>query len=551
MPWILYRYILKDLLKLLLTTTGVLVLVLGVAAAIKPLSDGLLGPLSLIKFITYMIPPMLNLALPFAGAFAGTLVFNRMAADNEILVLRASGVNYLIILLPVAMLGLALTVGMFLLSNWVIPKCFSLAERTLEKDIVSLVVRQVQKGEPIREKNLVVYADAAAEGEPDPAEPGSEIEPQRLVALRGVAVGRLDTQGRLTSEGTADRADMLLYRAGGESWVMLRLKNARYYGEDQGSRGVTEDLPLGPYPVANPFRERTGYMSLSQLQGLKQHPENHEDLRRVRRDLVMAISREQVIRLMEQYLSPGQGGKLTLVSQVGNEKYVLRAPLVRRHATGLELSASDTAKVEVERLAHDLLPDRRFRAARAVLHVDAEQSDEPRVDIRLYDLEVINPWDETRVTQRPAQLLQVMRWPQEVSRPLRMRPLRGLIDDADAGFVEVVEIQALATKATQDISRLLRRTLIELHERAALAGVCLLTILLGCILSMKLQGRTPLVVYFWTFILAAIAVILIRSGEQFFDKEGRNFMVAVAMIWSGVALTAAAILTTYWKLEKN
>src|SRR5688572_29498054 len=111
MPWTIYRYILRDLVKLLLLRTTVPAVVIGFAAAIKPLSDGMLGAEGLIKFVLYSIPTMIGVAIPFSAAFASTLIFCRLTADNEILACRASGMSYLTILLPVLFLGLALTGG--------------------------------------------------------------------------------------------------------------------------------------------------------------------------------------------------------------------------------------------------------------------------------------------------------------------------------------------------------------------------------------------------------------------------------------------------------
>ena len=138
MPWTLYRYILKDLLKLLVISSLVLVLVISVAAAIKPLSGGLLGPGTMVKYVLYLAPTMLGFILPFSGAFASTLVFSRMANDNELLVCRAGGISYGMILLPVVFLGLVLTLTLFFLSNWVVPSFYRSAAFMLEKDIMSL-----------------------------------------------------------------------------------------------------------------------------------------------------------------------------------------------------------------------------------------------------------------------------------------------------------------------------------------------------------------------------------------------------------------------------
>ena len=111
MPWTLYRYILKDLLKLLVFTTVVLTVVISFAASIKPMSEGLLSPGSMFRFIIYTVPTMVQFAVPFAGTFAGTMVFNRMVNDNEILACAAGGISYRALLVPVISLAGVLASG--------------------------------------------------------------------------------------------------------------------------------------------------------------------------------------------------------------------------------------------------------------------------------------------------------------------------------------------------------------------------------------------------------------------------------------------------------
>ena len=340
MPWTLYRHVLKDLLRLLVLTSAVLIVLMSVAAAVPYIADGLLGPVSMAKFIGYMCPTMLSLALPFAGAFVGTLIFNRMVTDNEVLICRACGLNYMLILLPVGFLGAALMAGMFYMSNWLIPDFYERAEHTLEKDIVSLVVRRVQNGEPLEYDDLLIYADAAAEGEPPPMATRDGVEPKRVIALRGVVVAKINEEGRLTEYGTAKRADMLLYHTEDDSLVMLRLVNARYFGnEDTGGQGTMAELPLGPFELENPYRQRLRFFSWGELSELKRKPERDRRVKRAKKRLVRALAREQTVATMEQRLGRGSG-KLTLLGTVRGERFVIRAPNVKRHPSGLELSAA-------------------------------------------------------------------------------------------------------------------------------------------------------------------------------------------------------------------
>mgnify|MGYP002626823928 CR=1 FL=1 len=90
MPFTLYRYMLWELLRLMAIATVVLIQVMSIAASIKPLSEGIFDGPTYIRFVFYMMPSMLEFALPFAGAFAATLLYCRMTNDNEILACTAS-----------------------------------------------------------------------------------------------------------------------------------------------------------------------------------------------------------------------------------------------------------------------------------------------------------------------------------------------------------------------------------------------------------------------------------------------------------------------------
>src|SRR5262245_2217447 len=79
----MWRHTRLDLIKLVVLSTSVLVLVIAIGAAVKPLSDGALQPQDLPKFLMIACVPMLAYALPFAAGFAATLVYYRVAHENE------------------------------------------------------------------------------------------------------------------------------------------------------------------------------------------------------------------------------------------------------------------------------------------------------------------------------------------------------------------------------------------------------------------------------------------------------------------------------------
>ncbi|MEX0741147.1 MAG: LptF/LptG family permease, partial [Phycisphaeraceae bacterium] len=157
----LHRYILRELLKLLAASSAVLVVVMAFGFSIGPISEGLLGPAQMLRVIVYTIPGMLLFALPFAAAFASTLLFFRMAADNEITACAATGVSYRSLLAPVLIVGVLLTGSLFWLSNWVVPHFWRVVSQEVEQDVAEMVVRQIQRREVVRLGRLLLYADVA------------------------------------------------------------------------------------------------------------------------------------------------------------------------------------------------------------------------------------------------------------------------------------------------------------------------------------------------------------------------------------------------------
>src|SRR5215472_14326989 len=113
---ILHRMILWELLKVfalsLLGITGILLM----AGIVAEASQQGLGPLQILAIIPLLIPSTLPYTLPTTTLFTTCVVYGRLAHDNEILAIRAAGVNLLKVVWPAVFLGLAMsgvTLGLY------------------------------------------------------------------------------------------------------------------------------------------------------------------------------------------------------------------------------------------------------------------------------------------------------------------------------------------------------------------------------------------------------------------------------------------------------
>jgi lipopolysaccharide export system permease protein len=113
---ILHRMIFWELAKVftlsLLGITGILLMAGIVAEATQ---QGL-NPAQVLEIIPLLIPSTLPYTIPATTLFASCVVYGRLAADNEILAIKAAGVNILKVVWPGVLLGLMMscfTMGMY------------------------------------------------------------------------------------------------------------------------------------------------------------------------------------------------------------------------------------------------------------------------------------------------------------------------------------------------------------------------------------------------------------------------------------------------------
>lgn len=552
MPWTLYGYILRELVKLLVVCTVVLVFVISFAAAIKPLSDGLLDPWKLVKFVFYIAPTFVGFILPFAGAFASTLVFHRMASESEIIACSASGLSYRAILLPVLFLGLVLMLSLFFLSNWIVPRFHLLASMQLHKDVTDVLVAQVRDGRAMELDDMIVYADRAEVIHDPPPVAQGEHQPYQMVILEGVAVGLLDDQSRVRTDVTAERANVHLYNIDGHTYITMRLRNVTYYDPMRGLV-ANESFGIGSVRVPSPLRDDPKFLSWPRLDELREHPEKFDRINTLRHTLVERLALQRLVDELEAAFYSTEAAPLVLLGGQPGEAYVVSAPAVRRDGDRLILERSDTRPVVVRRFVNDQ-PSQRIEAPRAMLKAEVlEPLAEPEVRIDLYEATIFDEMLVGRGTQHLEYSVTRTRWPQDTLQPLLHYPAVELIEyvGRDPHLAQIRDIQVARSRLERGILKLHRDIEAQLHKRAAAATSCLFALLVGALLSIRLKDRMPLVVYFWTFLLAVLVAIITYSGEKVATNSHLSAGIGLFVTWTGAFLLLAVVAGLYMKVSRN
>ncbi len=90
---------------------------------------------SVMKFLALKIPAAAVMALPVSALLAVSLVFNRLAADGELVALRAGGASFWRLMLPAALIGLLTAAAVFALNEALAPRCDEASRRLLVEAI--------------------------------------------------------------------------------------------------------------------------------------------------------------------------------------------------------------------------------------------------------------------------------------------------------------------------------------------------------------------------------------------------------------------------------
>lgn len=131
---ILHRYVIDQVLRsfllALLTLTGVIVLFMVMAEATR---QGL-APQAVLRLIPYIIPGTLPYTMPVALLFSVSVVYGRLAGDNEVIAVKSAGCSAWILLGPSMALGVALSLILIALSGQLIPRSNNAFKMAVFKD---------------------------------------------------------------------------------------------------------------------------------------------------------------------------------------------------------------------------------------------------------------------------------------------------------------------------------------------------------------------------------------------------------------------------------
>ena len=142
---ILQRYVIdqvvRSFLLALVTITSIFVLFMVMAEASR---QGL-APQDILRVIPFIIPSSLPYTVPVALLFAVSVVYGRMASDNEIVAIKTAGLSAISALLPTWILAVGLTAALGYAGSEFIPRATHAFRKILLQDVEDLLYKTLKK----------------------------------------------------------------------------------------------------------------------------------------------------------------------------------------------------------------------------------------------------------------------------------------------------------------------------------------------------------------------------------------------------------------------
>jgi LPS export ABC transporter permease LptF len=214
---ILRNYFLKEFIGPLFMALGVLTFVMMLGNLVK-IADLIINKgvdvVSVSKLFMLMIPYLLTYTLPIAALTAVLLSLGRLSSDNEIVAIRASGINLFSLILPLLIVGIILSLILVVFNDRVIPYAHYASRKTLMDVGIKNPAAALEPGVFINSFDKYILFIYRIDGNKLTNvriyEPQGEDKPTRTIVARSgefIAIPEKKTIKLKLTHGTSDEPD--------------------------------------------------------------------------------------------------------------------------------------------------------------------------------------------------------------------------------------------------------------------------------------------------------------------------------------------------------
>ncbi len=251
MPWsILHRYVFWELLRVFLLALVAITGILVMAGVVQEASQQGLGPEHIFRLVLFLLPSFLPYTVPATMLFAVSLVYGRLAHDNEITAIKSAGIPVTHVLWPALFMGAAVSAGVLVLYREFIPRSHHQLRTAFLRDIEDLIYSRLRRDLSFREMKM------------DYAIWVKEVRGRRLIAPIFI---KRDGRGKDEIIATAREAELKVDLEQGD--IHVRMLHGEW-SKDHGNSYLSfeeEIIPVQLPPLGAGRKVRAREMTIAQI----------------------------------------------------------------------------------------------------------------------------------------------------------------------------------------------------------------------------------------------------------------------------------------------
>jgi lipopolysaccharide export system permease protein len=154
---IIQRYITGQLLRTFLMALVTITIIFSLFVVMAEATRQGLAPQEVVGVLPYLVPGSLPYTVPVALLFAVTVVYGRIAADNEVMAIKAAGRSHWTVLGPALAIGGLLSGALFAMSSEVIPRANNAFRRIIFGSIEDGFFRFLKRERELNNPHVPFY----------------------------------------------------------------------------------------------------------------------------------------------------------------------------------------------------------------------------------------------------------------------------------------------------------------------------------------------------------------------------------------------------------
>ena len=523
-PWILQKYIFREMGKTFLLTSAALTGVLGLGGGVLQMIQ--LGEVTagqLLRLMGLVLPVAVALTLPVAALFSAAATYGRLSADNEFTACRSSGINLHILFLPTVVLSLVSAVVTFLFINFLIPGMVRNLNEFIASDVGALIRQRLNrpKGLTLGGK-FRIYADDTQ----------FNAEDENNISLQRVAFVEVE-KDEWVRYGTAREISLRFDRLESGIRASGNMYGLSFYDRHAGRFAdvAQQNIPMNELQTLVPNEIK--FLNLAELLDYAADPGSWHQVASEFAHVRAAMGRRWTYDTVEADWKPDK----EFVLQGPSTRYLVHAAQMARLPRDAGLQCSNVT-IEERRGGRTIL----YAAKEAV--VDVSRGDtlaESGVRIELLDVRFTD--GETPV-DRVKHVLDPVPVGAAIVQRAESLGLDALL--TPSGTEPDGVLNERIAKASEMLGNITRRIRATIGERIAFSLSVLFLVSLGAVLGIVYRGAHIVVAFGISFIPALLVIVTIVTGRQLACNETTH-VVGLGLTWSGLVVSA---FLDWWMLTR-